>query len=56
MQLLTDMVHQWQIHVEIDVPMLNVTGEVLKNKALFFQNKILHDFAECLKLSNIVSH
>jgi DDE superfamily endonuclease len=48
------MVHQWHMHVEIDVPTLNMTGEGLKNKALFFQDKILHEFSECLKLSNIV--
>jgi hypothetical protein len=28
---------------------------VLKSKALFFEDKILHDFAECLKPSDIVS-
>jgi hypothetical protein len=54
-QLLTDIVHQWHMRVEINAPTLNMTGWVLKNKALLFQDKILQDFAECLKPSDIVS-
>lgn len=54
-QLLTEMVQQCHVCVEIDVPTLNVTGEMLKKKALFFRDKILLDFAECLTSSDTIS-
>lgn len=53
-QILTDMVHQWHMRVGVDASSLNVTGKVLKNKAIFFRDKILNDFAECLKSSDII--
>ena len=53
--LLTDMVHQWHVRVETDSPDLNVTGEVLKAKALFFRDRILENYGEHLKQSDIVA-
>jgi transposase-like protein len=42
--LIEDMLLRWHMQVEIDAPSLNVTGEVLQAKALFFRDKLLHDF------------
>jgi hypothetical protein len=54
-QRLADMVHQWHMQVEIKAPTLNVTGEILKKKAIYFRDKVLHDFVECLKPSEVVA-
>ena len=45
---LEDALHQWNVRAEIDAPDLNITGEVLQNKALEFRDKILNEYENSL--------
>lgn len=53
--ILSEMVHQWHVSVEIDAPDLNVTGEVLKAKALSFRDKILESYSENLTSADVIA-
>ncbi|TDH67141.1 hypothetical protein CCR75_001594 [Bremia lactucae] len=52
LSIIEDMLHKWQMQVELDAPALKVTGELLQSKAMEFRNKILADY--CSELSDDV--
>eukprot|EP00644_Phytophthora_capsici_P004696 jgi/Phyca11/534022/estExt2_fgenesh1_pg.C_PHYCAscaffold_190132 len=45
LSVIEDMLHKWQMQVELDAPALKVTGELLQSKAMEFRNKILADYS-----------
>ena len=46
--LVESMLHAWHIRAEIDAPDLNVTGDVLKTKALHFRDMLLTKYGNVL--------
>jgi DNA-binding XRE family transcriptional regulator len=47
-ELVEVMLHSWHMRVEIDAPDLNVTGDVLKTKAIHFRDLILERHGDSL--------